>query len=368
MNIESTCRYSPFFSGQFPALSIVPVEVEVQEGFVFDYWQDPLGILANPNLAQTEANISKIYPHDSASVSAILRLDDYDESDINITADAGGNILFQTDDSGGFTHFTSYELNATASLGYQFDQWVGNTEQLEFGSHEKNNKFLIEGPLSLRASFTLSEYELNLSSSGEGTTLGPENFTMQDTPSIKAIPFQGNRFTHWSGDTEYLLDHLTSETFIVLEDNSVPEDLSLIANFVPENYQISLNTEGNGSADIILSSGESFNGVAFQSVTVDSETQIVFETIAQDGWSFSNWRGLPGISELYNPLAHVDQYSSVIYFYPSSDLNITAEFKITEYDDTQIVVNSGNGGVVLLESEESGNFLHFSSYDLNATP
>ena len=98
------------------------------------------------------------------------------------------------------------------------------------------------------------------------------------------------------------------------------------------------------------------------------ETQIVFETIAQDGWSFSNWRGLPGISELYNPLAHLDQYSSVIYFYPSSDLNITAEFKITEYDDTQIVVNSGNGGDVLLESEESGNFLHFSSYDLNATP
>ena len=369
LNIESTQGYSSLSSsGQFPALSIVPVEVEVQEGFVFDYWQDPLGILANPNLAQTEANISKIYPHDSASVSAILRLDDYDESDINITADAGGNILFQTDDSGGFTHFTSYELNATASLGYRFDQWVGNTEQLEFGSKEKNNKFLIEGPLSLRASFTLSEYELNLSSSGEGTTLGPENFTMQDTPSIKAIPFQGNRFTHWSGDTEYLLDHLTSETFIVLEDNSVPEDLSLIANFVPENYQISLNTEGNGSADIILSSGESFNGVAFQSVTVDSETQIVFETIAQDGWSFSNWRGLPGISELYNPLAHVDQYSSVIYFYPSSDLNITAEFKITEYDDTQIVVNSGNGGDVLLESEESGNFLHFSSYDLNATP
>ena len=42
LNIESTQGYSSLSSsGQFPALSIVPVEVEVQEGFVFDYWQDP---------------------------------------------------------------------------------------------------------------------------------------------------------------------------------------------------------------------------------------------------------------------------------------------------------------------------------------
>ena len=127
--------------------------------------------------------------------------------------------------------FTSYELNATASLGYQFDQWVGNTEQLEFGSQEKNNKFLIEGPLSLRASFTLSEYELNLSSSVKELLWDRKTLPCKIRHRLK-LSFSGNRFTHWSGDTEYLLDHLASETFIVLEDNSVPEDLSLIANFV----------------------------------------------------------------------------------------------------------------------------------------
>lgn len=369
LDIESTQGYSSLSSsGKFPALSTVPVEVEVQEGFVFDYWQDPFGILANPSLAKTEANISKIYPYDSASVSAILRLDDYDELDINITADTGGNILFQSDDSGGFTHYTSYELNATATLGYHFDQWVGNTEQLAFGPDEKNNKFLVEGPLSLRALFNLTEYRLNLSPDDYGTTMGPETFTIQENPSIKAFPFPGNRFTHWSGDTTYLLDHLASETFIYLENNSVPQDLNLVANFIPENFQISLDTEGNGSSDIFLSSGESLSNIVLQSFTADSQTQVSIEAISDEGWSFSNWHGLPDISELFNPLAHVDQYSSVVYFYPASDLNITAVFKITEYDDNQILVYVGNGGDVSLDSEESGNFLHFSSYNLNATP
>ena len=126
--------------------------------------------------------MSKIYPYQSTTVSAILRLDDYEESDINITSGSGGNIFFESDDSGGFTHFTSYELNASANMGFQFDQWVGDTNQLESGPYAQNNKVLIEGPLSLRAEFSLIEYKLNLSSAGDGSPTGPESFTISDTP------------------------------------------------------------------------------------------------------------------------------------------------------------------------------------------
>lgn len=369
LDIESTQGFKTLSSsGEFPATSMVTVEVEMQDGFVFDYWQDPMAILANPNSAQTEANISKIYPHESATVSAILRLDDYDDSDINITSGTGGNAFFNSDESGGFTHYTSYELNATAQLGYQFDQWVGNTEQLEYGPFEKQNKFLVEGPLSLSATFIYTEYNLELESAGDGTVLGPETFTIEDNPTIRASAFPGARFTHWTGDTEYLLNHLSAETFIHLDNNSIPQDLHLVANFVPESYQVVVQTEGNGSVDILLSSGEIIYETVYSSVSIDSETQLTLDASPQDGWSFSHWRGLPDISDLLNPIAEIDQYSAVSYFYPSSDLNLTAEFKVTEYDDTQIVVTSSTGGVVSVGSETSGNFLHFSSYDLNASP
>ena len=369
LNIESTQGYSSLTdSGQFPALSMIEVEVQTADGFVFDYWLDPMGILTDPNSWQTEANMSRIYPYTEASISAVLRLDDYDQTDVNITSDFGGNIFSESDENGGFTHFKLYELNATSILGYQFDQWVGDVEQLQAGPSEPINQVLIEGPLSLRATYQLSEYKIDLSSLGDGDTVGPESFTISDTPSIKAVAFPGWRFTHWTGDTDFLLDHFASETFIPLESNSVPKDLSFTANFIPKNYDFQLNTTGNGTVDIYLSNGDAFDGLSSHEFSSDSQTQITLEAFAADGWNFKTWMGLPDLSELLNPVAYIDPYSSLSYFYPSKDLNITAIFEVKEYDDQEIAVRSGIGGSISVESEDNDKFLHFSSYDLNASP
>ena len=369
LTIESTQGYNALTeSGTFPALSIIPVKVEVSEGFVFDYWLDPMGILADPNSWQTEANISRIYPYMEASISAVLRLDDYDESDINMTSDYGGNISFESDETGGFTHYNTYELNATPVLGYQFDQWEGDTEQLEFSAFDPSNKVLIEGPLSLKATYKLSLFNLTLSVEGDGNTIGPETFTISDTPTIKALAFPGFKFTHWTGDTDFLLDHLASETFIPLESNSIPRDLSFTANFIPETYEVQLSTIGTGSVDIYLSNGDAYDDSVSRELTIDSQTQITLEAMPPDGWDFTIWSGLPDLSELLDPVAYLDPYSTVVYFYPPKDLNISALFEISKYSEQEIVVRAGNGGNVFLESEGNGNFLHFASYDLNASP
>ena len=369
LNIESSQGFTSLTnSGSFPALSMVPVEVETAEGFVFDYWLDPLGILTDPNSRQTEANMSLIYPYNEASISAILRLDDYDENDINITSDFGGNLFLETDEAGGFTHFKSYELNATALLGYQFDRWIGDTEQLLHNAFEPNNEVLIEGPLSLRATYIYTEYQIDLSNEGLGNVFGPESFTISETPQIKAFPFPGWQFTHWTGDADYLLDFLSAETAIQVANNSAPKDLSFVANFIPKNYEITLNTSGSGEVDVFLTYGDNSENISSEEFTVNSETQITLEANPSTGWSFSIWSGLPELSELLDPIAYIDPYSSLSYFYPPKDLNITANFQVSEYGDDQININIGTGGDVTFESEENGNFLHFASYDLNASP
>jgi hypothetical protein len=369
LNIESTQGYKTLSaSGNFPALSIVPIEVQPAEGFVFDYWLDPKGILTDPNAHQTEANISLIYPNQEASISAILRLNDYGETDVNISKEYGGNISLETDESGGFTHFKTYELNATAIKGYHFDQWIGDTEQLLSGPYLSKNKILIEGPLSLKASFKPTEYNINLNSIGDGDTVGPETFNITEFPTIKAIAFPGWRFTHWSGDADFLLDYLGSETLIEPRANSLPDDLNFTANFVPETYNIQLRTEGIGTVDIYLSNGDSYDKTSSEILTIDSQTEMTLEAFSVFGWDFTSWSGLPDISELLDPVASIDPSSSLCYFHPSKDLNITAIFEVKEYDDQQIVVNAGTGGDVFLETEENGNFFHFSSYSLNATP
>ena len=53
LNIQSTQGYSVLTeSGTYPAHSIIPVRVEVAEGFVFDYWLDPMGILDDPTVGK----------------------------------------------------------------------------------------------------------------------------------------------------------------------------------------------------------------------------------------------------------------------------------------------------------------------------
>ena len=48
----------------------------------------------------------------------------------------------QTNENGGFTHNHLYELNATADVGYYFDHWEGDVDQLEKGPFSSENKVL----------------------------------------------------------------------------------------------------------------------------------------------------------------------------------------------------------------------------------
>ena len=47
-------------SNMYLASSTIPVSATAKQGYSFDYWHDPQGILFDTTLAETEANISKI--------------------------------------------------------------------------------------------------------------------------------------------------------------------------------------------------------------------------------------------------------------------------------------------------------------------
>ena len=56
-------------------------------------------------------------------------------------------------------------------------------------------------------------------------------------------------FSHWSGDTQYLLDPNASQTTI--DHTSLPlRNLSFTPNFVLESYLIGMSTEGSGTVDL----------------------------------------------------------------------------------------------------------------------
>ena len=371
LDVQSTQGYISLYppSGRYPATSIIEVGVVPKEGFEFDYWQDPMGILSNPNSAITDANISKM-DDTGTSITAFLRLLDYEAEDINITSAFGGNIFLGTNDSGGFEHFKSYSLIATPLMGYEFDRWAGdaNATQLAYGPAVAENELLIEGPVQLKALFKLVNYQMNLSSIGDGLPKGPETFTIDQNPEIVAEAFPGWRFTHWSGDIDYLVDPLSSETLIQWLTGNPPQNLSFTANFEPQRYDINLKTYGNGQIDYFIEGGESAVVTSERTISLNSTDQLYLDgTFPLDGWQFNRWDGLPTLLSLINPQSFVDPNSSVVWFYPSADLDIAAYFEIIEYDDSQVEINSTIGGNVISESESDGTFAHFSTYELNAS-
>ena len=344
-------------SGTFPALSTIPVKVEVAEGFVFDYWLDPMGILDNPNSWQTEANISRIYPYMEASISAVLRVKEYNATDINLTTSTGGSITWETDESGGFTQFKSYELNATPALGYHFDKWEGDIEQLESGAFEPQNKFIVDGPISLHASFQLSEYDITLSTIGNGFASGPETFTIADSPKIEAFSFPlGILSMDWK--CRFSFESPTKGNLVEPTINSYTQGLSFVANFSPVTYEVNLYVDGNGSIEAFLSNGNSFNSSESILLSADSDTQIFLDTLPEEGWKFSTWVGLPDNAELFNPEAFIDPNSSFSFFYPSKDLNISAQFEFINY---QINVESSEGGSIIVLDPDGLTQIHLDT-------
>ena len=102
-----------------------------------------MGIIADSNSHLTEVNMSLIYltqRHPSVRFGSMIMT-----NHINITPDME-NTAMETDPSGGFTHFNSYDLNATTIPGYEFDQWIETLNNFNT-AHMNQITITYEGPL-----------------------------------------------------------------------------------------------------------------------------------------------------------------------------------------------------------------------------
>ena len=360
---------------------IIDVEVEVKEGFIFKRWHDPYGILSEVNATNTQADLSKVNTYESKiAINAIIEIQNYNENNIFIDTNLSeGNYSLGRDPSGGYTHFTSYELNATPTTGYEFVKWEGSSvTQLAFAATEPDNQILVVGDVNLSASFRPKLFELTHSINGLGWFEGPDSFTIKDSPvEIKAFKFRGYSFSHWSGDVEFLSDPNDSNTTI--EWNSAAsfpsQPLSVVANFIPEIYAIQVQSQQGGNVEPFLEGNFSISQDSNSSyeINASSETRIILTSIPSTGWNFSRWTSNLDIT-------YFDPNSSQIIFYPNAEstedkIYYTAEFSLIEYNSSEVLISSNAGGEIewntsqfLALDPEDYIFKHFGRYDLNAVP
>ena len=202
-------------SNMYLASSFIPVSATAKQGYSFDYWHDPQGILFDTTLAETEANISKIDV--TAEITANFKVLEYNSSEIIISTNTGGTFILSSNSDGTFSHFSEYSLRAVPDDGYQFSHWAGDKNQSNLSNdpHYADNSLIVNGTINLEAVFTPSVYELTVSAIPEiaGSVTGGGGFTLEN--DLVKLPQQPIR--EFSDGVAILLSGLPSSSNSIVQ-------------------------------------------------------------------------------------------------------------------------------------------------------
>ena len=327
-------------TGQQSSIALVPVTAQPIDGYEFTKWEDPYGILINPNSPNTDANMSRA----SGDVSITAKFSTQTH-DIIIIEGEGGNAQVSPS-QGPWDHFGVYDVNATPHPGYFFTGWTGTAEStdclVDSNFSNPDNQIWLLNPVTLTANFSQSTYLIDTGESEGGVVSGAGNYTINDTPILEANESIGWDFSEWTGSNlEFLSDPNSSITLVSL--SQAPTYLQFDAIFVREAYDHNISVEGNGSV--------TFNGSNLLNQTLDSNSTVQLLAEPTTGWAFTQWFGSP-VS------GNTDPYIS---FIPLESSEIRAIFNRNKYD---LTVNQTENG----DANGSGTYDFEDQVSISATP
>ena len=226
--------------------------------------------------------------------------------------------------AGEYNHGTEVTLTATPTEGYHFVRWSD-------GETNATRIITITSDVTLTAEFAINVYMVTLNAEN-GTVTGAGEYNHGTEVILTATPTEGYHFVRWS-------DGETNATRTI----TVTSDVTLTAEFAINQYQVTLESDGNG---IVTGSG-----------VYDYGIEVTIEAIANEGYHFVKWSD--GNTE--NPRTIV----------VTEDVELKAEFAINQYevnvtaDENAMVTGSGTydyGTEVMIEAiaNEGYHFVQWS--------
>jgi surface protein len=130
-------------------------------------------------------------------------------------------------------------------------------------------------PTSTDSTTSTTQFQVTLSSSpAEGGSVSPADGEYEEgnTLEISASPNEGWRFDHWEGD------HSSSNSTTEI---TVDTDKNITAVFEKKSYELTVDTQGEGSV----------NEDIIQAKSYDFGTQVQLTAEPNEGWQFVKWQG-----------------------------------------------------------------------------
>ncbi|MDA0243450.1 MAG: hypothetical protein OT477_08545 [Chloroflexi bacterium] len=167
--------------------------------------------------------------------------------------------------SGTYDYGTVVTLTATADLGSTFLDWSGDVV-----STTNPVTVTMDSDKFITATFSLNQYELNVTTVGNGTA-APNSGTYDygTVVTLTATADLGSTFTDWSGDVVSTTNPVTV---------TMDSDKFITATFSLNQYELNVATLGNGTA-------------APNSGTYGYGTVVTLTATADTGSAFTDWSG-----------------------------------------------------------------------------
>ncbi len=199
------------------------------------------------------------------SITAHFEIHTY-ELEVNVEGHGNVDIAPDMDE---YDHGGEVTLTASPEEGWYFAEWTG----AHTGTEEEITIIMDEDKV-VTANFEIYEYDLTINVEGEGSTIpeeGAHTYEYGEEVLIEATPDDGWYFEEWTGDHTG-----TDEGLTVVMD----EDKEITAHFEIYEYDLTINTEGQGSTDPYEDNYVHEHG-----------EQVVIEAIPAGGWYFVEWTG-----------------------------------------------------------------------------
>ena len=317
--------------------SVIELLAQADDGWEFFEWTGGLTGSQNPASLEIDRDLS---------VTAVFVPENFP---ITIQIEGEGSVtktLVSGEEAGsGYTFGSIVELTAVPEDGWEFSSWSGDAD-----SDSNPVQVEVTNELNVTATFIPGAFSLSIATDGNGSVetelisgeLRGEDYVYQSEVRLTAIPDDGWEFFDWTGGLTGTQNPATLE---------MDRDLSVTAVFVPENFPITIQIEGEGTVTKTLVSGEEAgSGYTFGSI-------VELTAVPEGGWEFSSWSG------------DADSDSNPVQVEVTSELNVTATFIPGSF--TLSIATEGNGSVEteLVSGELRGDkYVYQSEVRLTAIP
>ncbi len=313
----------------YPAGTEVILTATPQDGYEFSGWSGDISATANQTAITMDSDKSV-----TATFTEVI------PPSYNLTVEIVGNGIVDVSPAAGpYPAGTEVILTATPQEGYAFSSWSG-----DLSGNENSATVIMDSDKTIIATFTLIQgqtFTLTTSATGAGSiTLDPEGGTYNEgtVVTLTAEPQAGYEFSGWDG---HLSGNANPATLIMDSDKSVTATFTEV---IPEVYNLTVETTGNGTVDVTPDLS-----------VYPAGTTIILTATAQEGYEFSGWNG--DLSGNANPASLVMNSDKIVNA-------VFTEIPPTQYDLT--VQISGEGEVVL--DPAGGTYDEGTVVTLTATP